>query len=80
MTHEIDKNDEVYVAYGFPRQQEAVVPLYIEDDYVRNYLWERALIAIDDPCTRSHPHEDMNEYCQHKTELARIQNKEKYGE
>ena len=50
-------------------------PLNIEDEYVRNYLWERALIAIDDPCTRSHPHEDMSEYCQQKTELARYQSK-----
>ena len=49
------------------------VPLYIEDDYVRNYLWERALIATDDLCTRSHPHEDMNDYCHHKTVLARME-------
>jgi hypothetical protein len=49
--------------------------LNIEDKYVRNYLWERALIAIDDPCCRSHPHENMNEYCQRRTELARHQAK-----
>ena len=54
-----------------------LMPLHIEDDYVRNYLWERALIAIDDPCARSHPHEGMNEYCQHKTELARYQAKQR---
>jgi len=47
--------------------KEEIIPLHIEDEYVRNYLWERALIAIDDPCTKSHPHENMNEYCQHKT-------------
>ena len=47
--------------------QDEIIPLNIEDEYVRNYLWERALIAIDDPCTKSHPHENMNEYCQHKT-------------
>ena len=47
--------------------QDEIIPLHIEDEYVRNYLWERALIAIDDPCTKSHPHENMNEYCQHKT-------------
>ena len=47
--------------------KEENIPLHIEDEYVRNYLWERALIAIDDPCTKSHPHENMNEYCQHKT-------------
>jgi hypothetical protein len=51
------------------------IPLNIEDEYVRQYLWDRALIAIDDPCARSHPHENMNEYCQHKTELARHQAK-----
>jgi len=51
------------------------IPLHIEDEYVRNYLWERALIAIDDPCCRSHPHENMNEYCQRRTELARYQAK-----
>ena len=49
--------------------QDEIIPLNIEDEYVRNYLWERALIAIDDPCTRSHPHENMNEYCQHKTKI-----------
>jgi len=54
-------------------QEQEVIPLNIEDEYVRNYLWERALIAIDDPCCRSHPHENMNSYCQHKTELARLQ-------
>ena len=52
-----------------------LTPLNIEDEYVRNYLWERALIAIDDPCCRSHPHENMNEYCQRRTELARYQAK-----
>jgi hypothetical protein len=52
-----------------------LTPLNIEDKYVRNYLWERALIAIDDPCCRSHPHENMNEYCQRRTELARHQAK-----
>jgi hypothetical protein len=52
-----------------------LTPLNIEDEYVRNYLWERALIAIDDPCCRSHPHENMNEYCQRRTELARHQAK-----
>ena len=46
-----------------------LTPLHIEDEYVRNYLWERALIAIDDPCPKSHPHENMNEYCQHKTKI-----------
>jgi hypothetical protein len=51
--------------------QDEIIPLHIEDDYVRNYLWERALVAVDDPCARSHPHENMNQYCQHKTELAR---------
>jgi len=54
-----------------------LIPLYIEDDYVRNYLWERALIAIEDPCARSHPHENMNEYCQHKTALVRKQVEER---
>jgi len=29
-----------------------LTPLNIEDEYVRNYLWDRALIAIDDPCCR----------------------------
>jgi hypothetical protein len=57
--------------------EEAVVPLNIKDEYVHKYLWERALIAIEDPCARSHPHENMNAYCQHRTELARIQNQEK---
>jgi len=57
-------------------QEQEVIPLNIEDEYVRNYLWERALIAIDDPCCRSHPHENMNAYCQHKTELARLQFKQ----
>ena len=71
---------EKYEQLKAQRQFVAPVPLNIEDEYVRKYLWEHALIAIDDPCTRSHPHEDMNEYCQHKTELARIQNKEKNGE
>jgi hypothetical protein len=47
--------------------QDEIIPLHIEDEYVRNYLWERALIAIDDPCPKNHPHENMNEYCQHKT-------------
>ena len=51
--------------------QDEIIPLNIEDEYVRNYLWERALIAVDDPCTKSHPHENMNDYCQHKT--ARLQ-------
>jgi len=55
--------------------QDEIIPLNIEDDYVRNYLWKRALIAIDDPCARSHPHENMDKYCQHKTELARYQSK-----
>jgi hypothetical protein len=49
--------------------QDEIIPLHIEDEYVRNYLWERALIAIDDPCPKSHPHENMNEYCQHKTKI-----------
>ena len=49
------------------REWVGLTPLHIEDEYVRNYLWERALIAIDDPCTKSHPHENMNDYCQHKT-------------
>jgi hypothetical protein len=49
------------------REWVGLTPLHIEDEYVRNYLWERALVAIDDPCTKSHPHENMNEYCQHKT-------------
>jgi hypothetical protein len=57
-----------------------LTPLNIEDKYVRNYLWDRALIAIDDPCARSHPHENMNEYCQHRTELARYQAKQKQKE
>jgi len=52
-----------------------LTPLNIEDEYVCNYLWERALIAVDDPCCRSHPHENMNEYCQRRTELARYQAK-----
>ena len=52
-----------------------LTPLNIEDEYVNNYLWERSLIAIDDPCCRSHPHENMNEYCQRRTELARYQAK-----
>ena len=51
--------------------QDEIIPLNIEDKYVREYLWDRALIAIDDPCARSHPHENMSAYCQHKTELAR---------
>jgi hypothetical protein len=55
--------------------QDEIIPLHIEDEYVRNYLWERALVAIDDPCCRSHPHENMNEYCQRRTELARYQAK-----
>ena len=54
--------------------QDEIIPLHIDDEYVRNYLWERALIAIDDPCCRSHPHENMSAYCQHKTELARLMN------
>jgi hypothetical protein len=49
------------------REWVGLTPLHIEDEYVRNYLWERALIAIDDPCPKNHPHENMNEYCQHKT-------------
>ena len=53
--------------------KDEIIPLNIEDEYVRNYLWERALIAIDDPCTKSHPHENMSKYCQHKTKLAQIQ-------
>jgi hypothetical protein len=63
--------------YTTPQQRTWVglTPLNIEDEYVRNYLWERALIAIDDPCCRSHPHENMNEYCQRRTELARHQAK-----
>ena len=63
--------------YTTPPQRTWVglTPLNIEDEYVRNYLWERALIAIDDPCCRSHPHENMNEYCQRRTELARYQAK-----
>lgn len=65
------------VGYTEKSQWDAPVPLNIEDEYVRKYLWERALIAIDDPCARSHPHENMNEYCQHKTKLARLQNKTK---
>jgi hypothetical protein len=56
--------------------QDKIVPLNIEDKYVRDYLWERALVAIEDPCARSHPHENMNAYCQHRTELARIQSRE----
>lgn len=66
------------VTVHLPPQQRTWVgltPLNIEDEYVRNYLWERALIAIDDPCCRSHPHENMNEYCQRRTELARHQAK-----
>ena len=63
--------------HATPQQRTWVglTPLNIEDEYVRNYLWERALIAIDDPCCRSHPHENMNEYCQRRTELARYQAK-----
>jgi hypothetical protein len=63
--------------YTTPQQRTWVglTPLNIEDKYVRNYLWDRALIAIDDPCCRSHPHENMNEYCQRRTELARHQAK-----
>jgi hypothetical protein len=53
----------------------SIVPMDIEDEYVQTYLWERALIAIDDPCERSHPHENMGNYCQHKTELAQRQAK-----
>jgi hypothetical protein len=53
----------------------SIVPMDIEDKYVQTYLWERALIAIDDPCTRGHPHENMSNYCQHKTELAQRQAK-----
>lgn len=56
--------------------EQGVIPLNIEDSYVRSYLWDRALIAVDDPCARSHPHEDMGEYCRHKTELAHLQAKE----
>ena len=59
----------------YQRTWVGLTPLNIEDKYVRNYLWERALIAIDDPCCRSHPHENMNEYCQRRTELARHQAK-----
>jgi len=55
--------------------KEEIIPLLIENEYVRNYLWERALIAIDDPCPKSHPHENMSEYCQHKTELVLMINK-----
>jgi len=55
--------------------QDEIIPLHIEDEYVRNYLWERALIAVDDPCQKNHPHENMNEYCQHKTaQLQKEQN------
>lgn len=53
-----------------------MIPLLIEDKYVRNYLWERGLVAVQDRCMRSHPHEFMDEYCQHKTNLARLMNKE----
>jgi len=28
----------------------------------------------DDGCTRSHPHENMNDYCKLKTEIARLNN------
>jgi len=71
------KNAELVPVYTTPQQRTWVglTPLNIEDEYVRNYLWERALIAIDDPCCRSHPHENMNEYCQRRTELARHQSK-----
>ena len=37
--------------------QDEIIPLHIEDEYVRNYLWERALIAIDDPCPIGTPKE-----------------------
>ena len=59
--------------------KDEIIPLNIEDEYVRNYLWERALIAIDDPCCRSHPHENMSKYCQHKTELAQLMNQNSQG-
>lgn len=60
--------------------QNEVIPLHIEDEYVRKYLWERALIAIDDPCARSHPHENMSKYCQRRTELARFESRKAIGE
>ena len=61
-------------ALAQPEQE--IIPLNIEDEYVRDYLWDRALVAIDDPCARSHPHENMGAYCKHRTELARIQAQE----
>ena len=73
MQSSVDKavNSMTRPTYHIPskdqREWVGLTPLHIEDEYVRNYLWERALIAIDDPCTKSHPHENMNEYCQHKT-------------
>ena len=59
--------------------QDEIISLHIDDKYVYDYLWERALIAIDDPCCRSHPHENMSKYCQHKTELARLMNQNSQG-
>lgn len=58
------------------KEEASMIPLLIEDKHVRKYLWDRGLVAVEDRCMRSHPHEKMNEYCQHKTELARLINKE----
>lgn len=59
-----------------PKEDASMIPLLVEDKHVRRYLWDRGLVAVEDRCMRSHPHEKMNEYCQHKTELARLMNKE----
>ncbi len=32
-------------------------------------------IILKNQCARSHPHEDMNELCELKTEIARLNNK-----
>ena len=64
------------VAHHLAQPEQEIIPLNIEDGYVRDYLWDRALVAIDEPCTRSHPHENMGAYCKHRTELARIQAQE----
>lgn len=74
----VKKLQEVQVlrAKHVEKKEETAVPLIIEDKYVRNYLWERGLVAVEDRCMRSHPHENMDEYCQHKTNLACLMNKE----